>query len=858
MGSELPVRALTGHLVWAPDGSVWACFQVEPFGFPHRSTRDATDIHARTQAALLALPAEALVLSIGRRLSPAEITDRIATAGGGQPGWVAYARRAAATPAYTRMWVLAVQLPDPDGTQGWMDRLRAATSEVGAGVGAVHTPPGARRVKTAFAAARAVEEELARHITLRPLPALRVRWLYEHAVTRGLIDPPLPDPTPLHPTGDMRPVVVRRWDRDTVYIEGGTKTDPGRPRHRRYLTVEHPDYGTAYQTFLCLGELPAAWTFPYGSGEWLWHLDDQVSFPVDWALRITRVSNETARRRVLRARRNLTGQLDEPGGDPAGPSTTIASAADAVDHQRARLEANPALPAFKATTIVAVADRDLPTLERRASLVETTFRQAEFNFYRPTGGQHAAHLAMLPGSPISSVVGEYAQDLLPDGLASAMPFAGSGVGDPDGMLLGACLDTLVPSPVFMDPAHAPRDLNRSGSLAAIGELGAGKSFLAKTLAYRTVAMGGRVVAVDRTERGEYAALADVAAGTSQVVEVTADAQVCLDPFQVFTTDQLRLRYGVGFLTLLTATPPGSTAGALCHRAAHRCLEHAAATGATPRLVDVIDALAAEGAGGEELARKLQAMSGIAEAGLVLGDPGPPLDLDADYVCFHLPGLRLPARGTARDELLPEELIGQAVLYLVAAFSRRVLFSDPHRFAALLLDEAHALTTNPQGRALVTELIRDGRKHFAAVWGFSQLPADFTTTGDSGEPGGLEALLGYRVAFRQSRHTAAAALTFLGSDDREGNLDTVTGLGTGECLLRDPTGRLGVVRISPPDDPAVLAAFSTTPTETPDVDAVWEPWPSLTQRAANGDRHTTKDGNGNGQTSIFDHGHEVEP
>jgi hypothetical protein len=156
-------------------------------------------------------------------------------------------------------------------------------------------------------------------------------------------------------------------------------------------------------------------------------------------------------------------------------------------------------------------------------------------------------------------------------------------------------------------------------------------------------------------------------------------------------------------------------------------------------------------------------------------------------------------------LLPEELIGQAILYLVAAFSRRVLFRHSDRFAAFLLDEAHALTANPQGRALVADLIRDGRKHHAAVWLFTQLASDLT--GDDSE---LEALLGYRAVFRQSPHTADAALRFLGSDPREANLETVTRLDTGACLLRDLEGRLGLVAVDQPDSPDIAAAFSTTP------------------------------------------------
>lgn len=427
---------------------------------------------------------------------------------------------------------------------------------------------------------------------------------------------------------------------------------------------------------------------------------------------------------------------------------------------------------------------------------------------------------MLPGSAAPSVVGEYAQDLLPDGLASAMPFAASGVGDPQGMLLGRSLDTQYPQAVLLDPTHAPRDLNRSGSLAAVGELGAGKSFLAKTLAWNTVAMGGQVVSVDRTDAGEYARLAPVVGGTAQVVKITEEAQVCLDPFRVFAADADRLRYGVGFITLLTGTPPSSAAGIACQQAAQAALDHAHRTSQMPRLRDVVDHL--DGVGpASEVAEKLRGLASVSYSRLVFADHRDAVDLDADYMCFHIPGLRLPRRGGDRTDVMPEELIGQAVLYLVAAFSRQVLFGRPDRFAALLLDEAHALTANPQGRALIGDLIRDGRKHYAAVWAFTQLPSDLTAT-EAGDES-LSALLGYRAVFRQSAHTAPAALEFLGSDDRQANLDTVTGLATGQCLLRDPQRRLGLVAVAPPDDPAVAAAFSTTPLK--DTDSRGR-WPSL--------------------------------
>ena len=350
MGNPLPVRGITGHLVWGADGAVWACFEVEPFAYPHRSVRDAREVHARTTAALLELPTHSLILSIARNLSQEELEQRI-RGEDAAPRWAGTARRTASrlasesvsrTPLVSRRPTSRHERRAPDGG-----------SAPGGGIGssALHSGRPHRWsgvVEWRWRWDRRILWRIScrQHLLLRPLDADQVRWLYERAVLRGLLDPPLPSDN-----GADRPSVVR-LDRDAVYFEGGRRTDLDRPSHWRYLTVEHPDHGTGHQAFSCLAETPAAWTFPYGSGEWLWHLDDQIPFPLDWALRIERVDNQAARRRALRAKRNLVGQLAEPGGDPAGPATTLAAATDAVDEHRARLESNPALPALRATTIV--------------------------------------------------------------------------------------------------------------------------------------------------------------------------------------------------------------------------------------------------------------------------------------------------------------------------------------------------------------------------------------------------------------------------------------------------------------------------------------------------------------------------
>ena len=121
MRAALPVQAIDGHLVWGPDGSVWACNWVEPFGYPHRSIRDAHEIHARTVAALLALPRHSLILSVTRELAASELEDRIRgeVDPSAAPEWAAQARHAAASaaePIHERRWLLAVQIPGAGGT----------------------------------------------------------------------------------------------------------------------------------------------------------------------------------------------------------------------------------------------------------------------------------------------------------------------------------------------------------------------------------------------------------------------------------------------------------------------------------------------------------------------------------------------------------------------------------------------------------------------------------------------------------------------------------------------------------------------------------------------------------------------
>ena len=189
--------------------------------------------------------------------------------------------------------------------------------------------------------------------------------------------------------------------------------------------------------------------------------------------------------------------------------------------------------------------------------------------------------------------------------------------------------------------------------------------------------------------------------------------------------------------------------------------------------------------------------------------GSPLSLDADFIVFWAPNLALPDREMLASEhrsrmMLPEQVLGQALLYLVAAVGRRVVFDDPRRFAAALYDEAWALLASPYGQNLLIEGVRDGRKHNGAIWLASQHPNDFAVSE-------LADLLGSRFVFRQARQAIPAALAFLGASESVDAAATLDhGLGNGQCLYRDVRERIGLIQVLPPVLPEVMAAFETAP------------------------------------------------
>jgi hypothetical protein len=141
--------------------------------------------------------------------------------------------------------------------------------------------------------------------------------------------------------------------------------------------------------------------------------------------------------------------------------------------------------------------------------------------------------------------------------------------------------------------------------------------------------------------------------------------------------------------------------------------------------------------------------------------------------LRIAGLTVPLAGTPRSELLEEERIGLAVLRLLAAYALRLCASDSDRHSVLAIDEAWALLTDSQGRALLERISRLGR---------SQNLTPILATQMLGDASEIEPLVGAFFTFGvETEDEARRALSLLRLDS--------DGEAARRRLIRPPGGAL---------------------------------------------------------------------
>ncbi|MEJ8631962.1 ATP-binding protein [Streptomyces sp. MS2.AVA.5] len=841
---RLPIRHVEGNLVFTTHGTTWGIWRVAAANYSHAPATAKKRRLKSLESLFKSLTGEPMLLSLCPQVDPIAVVRAMVAD-------VDLVK----SPRYERLghavldqlenmeltgrtdW-LAIPLPPLSRKDAGVAAFSAARAEVALQLGLMPAPITPGEVARRSEQAARMHAQWPSGVTMRPATEAEILWIYGHSARRGLAEPFLPDGTEPAMRGRGRTVAGLG---EVLLAEGGTDLHhrsavPGNPFERRFLQVSS-EWGTSYQALLALSEMPEAFALP--GAAYLQQLDD-LAYPVDWTARLVITPGTKAEAKTRKRARHLKAQAAEYVGDPAGPPTSIAKNEADNDEYRDRLTASAREVEIRAMVTLAVWGTTADDAQDRAAALASDFGATDYTFARPVGEQTNLWHAMLPGCRTPRVMTGYAQYLLARDFAMAMPWCGSQLGDERGGLFGLQIASGGARPVMVDPSRGPRE-NASASMAFIGELGAGKSVGLKAAVYNVLARGhqpgkahsrGRAVIVDRTKEEEWARFATACPGTTQVIRIDQSAEVSLDPLRLYVKDSPKVaaRFCESFLTLLLGVRPMDLEGVALSEAVQAVLERPAPC--MRALIDELDARGREDTAARNLARKLKAVARKDLAAVVFDDTLPIVDTArADSVVFLVNSLALPKKSELASEhrierLEFEKVLGRSLMYLIAAVARETVMKNKEEFGVAVFDECWWLTSSDEGLELLLELMRDGRKHNAGAYVGSHDPDDIGP-GDSEKGAIIRGLIPHRLLFRQTTSSLASrGLEFLGVDAGDPDLlDLVTaGLSpldlpddeklarAGECLYRDLSGRIGLMKVLIPMDEAIMRVIHTTPSD----------------------------------------------
>ena len=838
------IRHLTGNLLWSTTGTVWAVWRVTPIGSRYASDLERHDVLRRVTSLVRSLSGTARLYSLCARVEASEVAARIAQGVDldANPGTLESARAAenllADREMHRRTIWLALPLQAPGRPAQFAQARESMWSMFGEQAGLAPAPVPVADVQLYRGLARQAESGFGGGLQLRPARPAEIVWLHQHAVHRGMTEPLLTAAENSERHGGR---IVGAQLRSPGYaslgqvrlLEGGHESGAARREDgglrgwlgsridgsalsKLWLQVETEEQ-TGYQAHLALEEIPEA--VYEGSADLLARLD-VLPWPVDAVVDLTLVEASRAKRAIAKKKAELSDQADQWAAHPTGTPDSIHGAAEVLGEQEARLGRSSVELEVQSRTVFTVWGATAQVADDRARELKAQLSGADYGVIRPRGGQERLFQLGLPGAPSALRQRECTQYQLSEDWAMSGAFTVSEVGDESGPMIGHSLDVGTTRPVFLDLADAPLS-NTAASLAVLGDLGSGKSVLLKLIVSTLLDRGHRAIVIDRTSQREYATFASTAApGRHQVIDA-ADAKVSIDPLRVLPPAEGEAA-ALSYLLLQTQLDLMSPGGALLSRAVK-----AAAVSRDPHMGAVLEQLqlvAGEGGTrGATAADVLDLLATVSDQKLarMVFDPALPalslIDLQADLIIFATNGLTLPPKESlGRPEVLRnqplEAQIGRAVLYLIAAISRHISFTDRFRFAALILDEIYWLTSSAEGSALIKEIAHDGRKHNA---GFCAGGHDAPDLGDET----IRGLIVQRVLARTTDEAMAKrGLEFLGlPPDDEGLVQLVKGLSphgqqnrAGEMFLQDTRSRVGLMQVVFPQKLPKFRNIFTTP------------------------------------------------
>lgn len=856
--AAMPATDMAGPLMWTRSGSVWAMLRLStPIAYGSRPHKEKDVVRGLHQVLLRALPGESLLLGVMARTDAAQVIQAsISTLDlANHPALVDELEAALplldSLPLGERTFWLAVPLAN-QGSQRWREPARAGLALVKDLAALPRQRPGRDEIEARTRQVRSLLTSVPAVFGARAATVAEQVWVCSTVQHRGLLDVDCPDGDP---AGGAELMGLRSGCAmsSPVMDEGGVSDLPPRrglranPLARRYLKVTDPrtpemfldgssdgsegsvdgvaQVASSYQVPLVIADMPAGgMSFP--GSEYLAVLD-RCGVDVDWAVRLSVTSSTSALQRTRKAVANLNDQYDQRDGAMTTGHHELDQAAELLTEYQAILAGDRQEVQVEHTTYLAVGAPTADGAKIAAAAVITALKDCDITAEPALGALEAIWWQMMPGIPTARLTRQYAQVTTAAQYACAVPFTASRLGDRTGGILAITRSTTRPSVVLHD-LHGHTRLNVSGSVAACGELGAGKTHLLLRLCGMVADAGGQNLVIDRSAEAEYARF--ITTLDRHVILDLAAPRWSMDPLRVLDA-ATGPQVAHTFITTLTGVTPRSQDGMVLAEVLDPAYLSRHQLSSLPQVLGHLHDPACTLQGAPSLARQLGAAAS-SQLGAAVFDPALPSTPLDHHVVWLTNKVALP---TADELLQPHlferlgfaKLYGRAYYTLIPLLCHEISRANPHRLTWLTCDEVHALNLSPEACLALTTFIREGRRAMSGAGLGSHDPLDFGGAGEAGEV--QRGLIRTRIVLRHTDDTLAhRALKFVGFNPGDAGFEAVLnelkndtspldpdGSGVraerrGEGWMRDISGGLERIRILPHAQPHRATAADTTP------------------------------------------------
>ncbi len=797
-----PHHFLWDNLILRTPTEPWAVYQLAGQSYPGLSDARKVEVGERLEALAYTLEADFQILRVARNFDAAGYRERAMQTLDPRHGHpelfrehvdehaASFKRHGALRPE-TFLAVRLDSAPAATPLTSLLDPLTTAWTHLAARLG-IEEPQSlsASRLASIRQVEQATFERVLGYLDASRVGPQRLAALIRRAYTRGLGEPDCdPNFKPqaiafLDPEGERR---FQPHGYDLLRLHDSRITIG-----LRSLAVES-ELGPSHQAHLVLGAMPEETAVPGQAAE-LMFAPLELDFGVDATLSVEFLANRDARRLLAKRKLDAEQIAREESAAEVGPSLEAAERPHLARELEGILGGGERPPLLRSALTLSVAGGNPARLEERVERLREAYGRVQL--HRPGGDQHRLFLATLPAARFP--LPEYTEHLLPDQVGAMIPHAISHAGSQIGPYIGHTLSGSR-SPVLFDLAEACQQARPPTCLLA-GSLGTGKTIALQLLTWQAFLQGsGPIVDIDPKGDHHLERLPGVE-GRIETIELSNERRYrgLLDPMRIAGEDT-REDLTYSFLASILPAPVKPE----WHTQLRLAISEAV-VGGSRSCADVLARLAAStNSDAQEAGRavEIHGRSGLARLGLSEADSAPPEVGSAQIVSLRIRNLALPLPGTARSELLEEERTSLAILRLLAAYALRLCATDTARHSVLAMDEAWALTSDNQGRALLERISRLGR---------SQNITPLLATQMLGDAAELEPLIGALFAFGLETETEAVRALQLLRLDPEDRSATQSLLDhrAGRCHLRDFEGQVAPIQVEPPG--WMLELLDTTP------------------------------------------------